>query len=430
MAMTLAAAVAAPGTGIAPAPSLRRNVAWALGGAGVYAACQWAMLVVLAKLGSAEMIGRLSMGFAVCTPLFVLANLQLRTTQATDASGEYAFADYLRLRACTTLAALVVLGMIVLLSGYGTETASVVLLVGLAKAVESLSDVLHGALQQRERMDGIACSLALKGLLGLGGLAVGVALTGRVVPGAVGVVVAFAVTLVAYDVPLARRLLPRRMLRVGGGFDATRAIRLAWTSLPLAFVMTLTSLNANLPRYVVGQWLGEHALGMFSAMTYLTMVGTTLMGGCFQAASPRLARYHAEANPRAFHAVVRRLTLVGVLVGVAGVVAALVAGRPLLAAVYRPEYAAHAHVLVWLTVVAAVQYMGGALAVAATSRRVFWRQVPIQAASVAAGAVVLAVAVPAVGLTGAAWALLASAVVSRAGFAMLLRPRQAAEGSR
>lgn len=423
--MTLAGTADA---GLAPTPSLRRNVAWALGGSGVYAACQWAMLVVLAKLGSPEMIGRLSMGFAVCTPLFMLANLQLRTTQATDAAGEYAFADYLRLRACTTVAALLVLGAIVAFAGYGRETAIVILLVGIAKAFESMSDVLHGALQQRERMDGIAGSLMLKGLLGLVGLAIGVALTGEVVPGAVGVVAAFAVTLVAYDVPLARRMLPRRALRVEATFDTRRAVRLAWASLPLAIVMTLTSLNANLPRYAVAHWLGEGALGMFSAMTYLTMVGTTLMGGCFQAASPRLARHHVNGNAAAFRTVVRRLTLVGVLVGAGGVVAALVVGRAVLATVYRPEYAAHAGVLVWLAVVAAVQYMGGALAVAATSLRVFWRQVPIQAASVAAGAVVLAVAVPRVGLAGAAWGLLASAIVSRAGFALLLRPR-VAEGS-
>ena len=426
--MTLAETVAAR-PGVARAPSLRMNVVWALGGNGVYAACQWAMLVALAKLGSPEMIGRLSMGFAVCTPLFMLANLQLRSTQATDAAGEFAFADYLRLRVCTTLVALAVLGVIVRFAGYAPETATVILLVGIAKAFESVSDVLHGALQQRERMDGIAGSLMLKGVLGLVGLAIGVALTGEVVPGAVGVVAAFALTLVAYDVPLVRRVLPGRALRFDGAFDAGRAVRLAWASLPLAIVMTLTSLNLNLPRYAVGRWLGEGALGMFSAMTYLTMVGTTLMGGCFQAASPRLARHHADGNAGAFHSVVRRLTLVGVLVGALGVAGAVVAGHAVLAAVYRPEYAAHVDVLVWLTVVAAVQYMGGALAVAATSLRVFWRQVPIQLASVAAGAVVLTVAVPSVGLAGAAWALLASAIVSRAGFALLLRPRQVAEGS-
>ena len=426
--MMLAGTVAAEPAG-ARAPSLRKNVVWALGGNGVYAACQWAMLVVLAKLGSPEMIGRLSMGFAVCTPLFMLANLQLRSTQATDAAGEFAFGDYLRLRVCTTLGALVVLGAIVRFAGYTPETATVILLVGIAKAFESVSDVLHGALQQRERMDGIAGSLMLKGVLGLVGLAIGVALTGEVVPGAVGVVAAFGVTLVAYDVPLVRRMLPRRVLRVGGAFDTGRAARLAWASLPLAIVMTLTSLNLNLPRYAVGRWLGEGALGMFSAMTYLTMVGTTLMGGCFQAASPRLARHHADGNTNAFRSVVRRLTLVGVLVGALGVAGALVAGRAVLAAVYRPEYGAHADVLVWLAVVAAVQYTGGALAVAATSLRVFWRQVPIQLASVAAGAVVLAVTVPRVGLAGAAWALLASAIVSRAGFALLLRSRPVADGS-
>jgi hypothetical protein len=167
MAMTLAGTADA---GIAPTPS-RRNVVWAL-------ARRRLRRLPMGDAGGARQRrpgdGRLQRPAAVA-PLFVLANLQLRSTQATDAAGEYAFADYLRLRVCTTVAALLVLAAIVAFAGYGRETAIVILLVGIAKAFESMSDVLHGALQQRERMDGIAGSLMLKGLLGLVGLAIGVA---------------------------------------------------------------------------------------------------------------------------------------------------------------------------------------------------------------------------------------------------------------
>jgi hypothetical protein len=37
--------------------SLRLNFSWALAGNIIYAACQWGMLSVLAKLGSPEMVG-------------------------------------------------------------------------------------------------------------------------------------------------------------------------------------------------------------------------------------------------------------------------------------------------------------------------------------------------------------------------------------
>ena len=42
--------------------------------------------------------------------------------------------------------------------------------VALAKAIESVSDVFYGSLQQHERMDRIAISMILKGIVSLAAL--------------------------------------------------------------------------------------------------------------------------------------------------------------------------------------------------------------------------------------------------------------------
>src|SRR5262245_13252375 len=70
-------------------PSLRTNFLWTLAGNVVYAGCQWGMLIVLAKLGTPAMVGEFSLGLAICAPIFMLSNLNLRGVQATDARGEY-----------------------------------------------------------------------------------------------------------------------------------------------------------------------------------------------------------------------------------------------------------------------------------------------------------------------------------------------------
>ncbi|MCJ7504674.1 MAG: lipopolysaccharide biosynthesis protein, partial [Acidobacteriia bacterium] len=82
--------------------SLRQNFAWTVLGNVVYAACQWGMLVALAKLGSPSLVGQFALGLALCAPVMMLANLQLRAVQATDARNEYRFGDYLALRLATT----------------------------------------------------------------------------------------------------------------------------------------------------------------------------------------------------------------------------------------------------------------------------------------------------------------------------------------
>ncbi len=71
--------------------SLRSNFAWAVCGNAVYAICQWGMIVALAKLGSALMVGQFSLGLAIVTPVFMLSNLDLRAVQATDARRQFRF---------------------------------------------------------------------------------------------------------------------------------------------------------------------------------------------------------------------------------------------------------------------------------------------------------------------------------------------------
>ncbi len=49
--------------------SLRRNVAWALAGNLGYSACQWGVLVCIAKLGTAADVGRFALGLALTAPV-------------------------------------------------------------------------------------------------------------------------------------------------------------------------------------------------------------------------------------------------------------------------------------------------------------------------------------------------------------------------
>src|SRR5487761_2005637 len=74
--------------------SMRGNFAWMTIGNAVYAASQWGMVSVLARLGSPEIVGQYALGVAVSTPILMLAQLNLRSVIATDVKREHSFADY------------------------------------------------------------------------------------------------------------------------------------------------------------------------------------------------------------------------------------------------------------------------------------------------------------------------------------------------
>jgi len=390
--------------------SLRANFSWTFVGNVVYAACQWAMLVVLAKLGSPEVVGQFALGLAITAPVIMLTNLQLRGVQATDARREYLFGDYLGLRLALTPLALLIIAGITLVSGYGWQTALVILFVGLAKVIESISDVFYGLLQQHEQMDRIAISMLIKGPLSLVALGTAIVITGNIVWGTVALAAAWAFRLCTYDIPSGAAIL--RAAREKDEAESIRPhwywprlLRLMWLALPLGLVMMLGSLMTNIPRYFIERFQGTHELGIFAAMAYIVVAGTTVVDALGQVVSPRLARQYAAGEFGAFRALTLKVLGVGALLGAAGFLLSLIVGRQVLTLLYRPEYAAHLDVFIWVIAAAGIGYLASVFGYAMTAARQFTIQVPIYVLSIAVVTIACALLVPGHGMIGAAWAI-------------------------
>src|SRR5439155_274249 len=81
-----------------------------------------------------EMIGQFALGLAIASPVMICAGLSsLRIVQATDARSDHRFQDYLALRILTTIAGLATVAGILYFTNYPPITASVVLMVAVAK---------------------------------------------------------------------------------------------------------------------------------------------------------------------------------------------------------------------------------------------------------------------------------------------------------
>ncbi|HEY9661285.1 MAG TPA: oligosaccharide flippase family protein [Allocoleopsis sp.] len=405
--------------------SLRHNFSWTFIGNGVYAASQWGMLVVMAKLGTPEMVGQLTLALAVTAPIFMLTNLQLGAVQATDANYDYLFNDYLGLRLIGTSLALLVIASIVYVAEYRWETALLIMIIGLAKAFESISDIFYSLFQQQERMDQIATSMMLKGLLSLVLLTIGIVATGSVLGGGLGLVFAWAIVLTAYDLykgawiiktvlpasqannqelKLATTLQPRWQIKT--------LLKLMRLALPLGFVMMLISLNTNIPRFFIERYWSERELGIFSALAAFMMVGNLVIGALGQSATPRLAKHYATGNSSAFRQLLLKLVGIGAVIGAAAVVVALIAGPAILTLFYQTEYAERSDVLVWLMVAAGIGYVGSFLGYGVSATRAYnYLIIPyLIITAIAAGFSQLLI--PTYGLVGAAWALCAASLAS------------------
>jgi len=388
------------------------------------------MLVVLAKLTSPEMVGRFALGLAVTAPIIMLSQLQLRGVQATDAKDEYTFGQYLGLRLVTTAMALIIIAGVVWLGDYPLQSVLVILAVGLSKAFESVSDVYYGLMQRYERMDRIAKSLILKGPASLVALGVMVLLTGEAFWGIISLAGTHCLFLITYD--LRNATLTLKEFRRGQSeacsaknvmlpeFNVRNLLRLSWLALPLGIVMALGSLNTSIPRYFIENTLDVRQLGIFAALAYLAIAGNTIVSAMGQSVVPRLAKYYAQSDIMRFKHLMFRMLGIALLLGAAGVLVALLAGRPILRMLYRPEYAVHSPVLIWLMLAAAVSYIASFLGYSMTAARYFKVQLPLFTAVTATTYGASLWLIPRLALTGAALALTAGSLVQVVGSMLVI----------
>ena len=402
------------------ASALTGNFAWTLAGNLVYAACQWAVLMLFAKLGTAEMVGQYALGLAVTAPIFQFSGLQLRAVQVTDARNRYTFGEFAGMRILTTVAALLIVGGLALFGHYGRQTAIVVLLVGVLKAIESLTDLCQGLFQKNERMDRTAKSLLIKGGLSVIVVAIALRLSGGAV-GACGMLVfAWAVAWAGYDLPKAIEQLSGFPKAVLPGISRVVFRELFILTLPLGFVMMLLSLNANIPRYFLQKYAGEASVGVFSALMYCIVAMNMVTGALGQTASPRLAKLHCSGDFRGFCVLLGKLVAFGAAIGICGLIVVKVAGAWILKLLYRPEYALHADAFFWLMAAGAILNVSGSLGVAVTAMQSFKQQVWIQLGCLAAGLAASAALIPSMGILGAAFSVLILAVAALIGYSLQL----------
>ncbi|MBI4876626.1 MAG: lipopolysaccharide biosynthesis protein [Acidobacteria bacterium] len=394
--------------------SLRSNFAWTFAGNAFYAAGQWAILSLAAKLGGREMLGQYALAVAVTTPVVMLSHLNLRAVLATDMDQRHPFGDYLAVRLATTALGLGAIAAIAWAAGYRGPLAAVILATGAAQSVENVSDIYYGAMQRRERMDRIARSMMARGAVSLAAFGAALWATGNLVAAVAALGLGRTAVLAVYDQP--RGSAGERLSRSGWPTGWT----IARTALPLGVVLMLVSLNTNLPRYAIERTLGTLELGAFAAAASFVTVGSTMVNAIGQAATPRLARYASEHDPKRFLRLSFQLAGLALALGAAGVLAAALLGKLVLSLVYRPEYATYSGVLVAALAAAGLGYVAATFGYAITAARAFNAQAPLFCAVAASCGLAAWILVPRFGLYGAVMALAAASCVQIAGEAWIL----------
>jgi O-antigen/teichoic acid export membrane protein len=151
--------------------------------------------------------------------------------------------------------------------------------------------------------------------------------------------------------------------------------------------------------------LGAYHLGIFAAVASFQKVAPTVVQALGRSASPRLAKYYVADRDKAFRKLSLRLIGIGILLGGAGIVVALVLGRFILTLFYGPEYVLTS-LFGLLMLAAGLDYVATMLLFVITSARYFSIQLPLQILTTSTVALACFWLIPTSGLEGAAIALI------------------------
>ena len=319
----------------APRSPVRRSlVAWTAARI-FYAACQWGILSVLARLTPPSDVGKFGLAFAVTAPVVMLANMNIGLVQSTDVDGAFCFREYLGYRVASQAVALLVISV---LAVFYHDAAVIIVLVGLAKVFESFCDLSQSYLHLHGRSDLAARTLVERAALSVSAVYLGARL-GGITGGVAALALAWglggATLLYRIAVMEAKQQTPRSILP---SFDPVRMIALLRLGLPVGLMSAMGSLRTNTPRYFVESYLGYEALGYFTALSYLLVAANVIMQAVSQVVTPRLAELFHSGMRREAISLTRKLFGLGALGAVALTIGAHFAGSVVLQLLYGEAY--------------------------------------------------------------------------------------------
>ncbi|MBN2448107.1 MAG: hypothetical protein JXO22_15360 [Phycisphaerae bacterium] len=429
-----------------PAPSLRRNMAYAAAGNTFYNGCRVLAAILIAKYGSARILGTFSASLAWSAPVVTFMMLQLRGAYVADPMRDFTFGVYHRLRQVGMLAsAAVLLGLLVWRATSDPALIFTLMFaaVCLGKIVWGLGEIHWGVFQERERLDLLAWTHVLRGLAMLIPFAILLPLyhhliaAGSMSPARLpeATVVAIFVTAAGWIV-IAQLFDQPRASAIGqldNSWDWPAVGRLARQTAPLGVVVLMIAICEQLPQMVI-DGLGPDAkdqLGYFSAMVNFVLPINMLIIALGLASANRIATYYLD-DRRAFVTLTLKLLGLTIATGGAALVAVVLFGEPLLRIVYTPEYTTFQSEFVIVMAGGALLLLASLLGIIVTSIRQYWIQVPIQIAVLAMTAAVAWLAIPDDPVGGGAWTFLARGALQAGLYALVLvveivRPRRATQ---
>lgn len=312
---------------------LRKKLSWSILGNITFAFSQWLIVTLIARIGTAEDLGMYSLALAITAPIFMFFNFQLRTVLATDSDDEYTFPQYFGGRIIHLSFSYIIIGIVALIYSNDTKLQIIILIMGLAKVFESLSDICMGMFQKKSRIDLIGKSQFFRGIFTAPVVGLLYFFTHNIILSICGLLIVMVYRFIFYDLKNLKKYID---IVPTFGKSAFTIMKFAF---PLGLTTLIGSLNTNIPRYFLDYFSSVEYVGIFSAIYYILTAGNLVITPITLLAAPRIANAYNSKSNKKFLLINVQLIIVSIAAFIIIIIPILLFGEYILAILYGAEYA-------------------------------------------------------------------------------------------
>ena len=221
------------------------------------------ILLVITRTNGVYDAGVFSIAFAIATLMLYVGLYGLRRFQSSDLDEKYSFSEYhgMRILTCSMMIFISIIYCIygMIFTGYSMEKALVIFMICIVKVCQAYSDVYHGCMQQKGRLDVATKSSSIRYGLEMAAYAAMLVITRNLLLSTAAFMAASIAGLIFTSVNAGRNYCTYRP-----SFNRTKIKALAIEGFPLFASLFLNMYISNAPKYAIDAFLTEDIQAIYN----------------------------------------------------------------------------------------------------------------------------------------------------------------------
>ena len=235
---------------------------WNTLGSGVYLGCLWLLNILVVRFGSYSEAGILSLAISIANVVQSVSLAGIRNYQVSDVKERYSNYTYICVRYITASIAFAGCIFFLLINAYSRYQVLCIIGMSVYRMIDALTDVYHGILQKKWRLDIVGKALAIRGVLIVSVFITILSIGKDLLLAIIGMTVVSFAEFIVFELRKTKKV--DSIIRKVNKNDI---ISLLIYSIPLTIYSTLLNAITVVTRYYIEAICGEELLGYYASIS-------------------------------------------------------------------------------------------------------------------------------------------------------------------